>query len=133
MRLPHNYLFVIGLFLLVSSSQAEEEQSLEQINAAAATQSKYLSTITVPSSVEGPMANLEGFRAEIEHSLKKAYYERHGSENSETKFRVDTMDAALRHDVESNDEMPPEDGPKLADDDRSGILPFVALATGRVC
>jgi hypothetical protein len=49
----------------VSSLQAAEESTLEQIKATAATQSKYLSTHSDPASNDAPKADLEGFRIEI--------------------------------------------------------------------
>ncbi|PHR88349.1 MAG: hypothetical protein COA78_36545 [Blastopirellula sp.] len=130
-------IFVTSLFLLVSSSQAAEELTLEQIKASAATQSKYRSTYSHPASDDAPKANLKAFRAEIEPILKQACYECHGSETAEGEFRVDTLDPdLLRGDdvvwwlevsaAVSNGEMPPKDGPKLADDDRSKLIAWLS-------
>lgn len=130
-------LFVISLSLLVSSSKAAEELTLEQIKAVGATQSKYRSTVSRPVSSDAPKANLKAFRAEIEPALKKACYECHGPETAEGDIRVDTLDPDLLHgedvswwlEVSSavgNGEMPPEDGPKLAEEDRKKIIEWLS-------
>ena len=85
MKLPNTVLVVVQ-FLLVSSSLAAEELSLDQIKAAGATQSKYRSMVSRPVSSDAPKANVKAFRAEIEPTLKKACYECHGSETSEGEF-----------------------------------------------
>lgn len=136
MRTPH-YFFGISLFLLVPSVEAAETLTLEQVKAAAATRSKYLSTHSQPASNDAPKANLKAFREEIEPALKKACYKCHGSVTAEGEFRVDTLDPDLVHGkdaewwlevmgVVSNREMPPEDGPKLSDDDRNRIIEWLS-------
>ena len=136
MRTPR-IIFVVSLFLLVSSLQAAEELTLEQIKAAGATQSKYLSTYSHPASNDALKADLEGFRTEIAPILAGSCGECHGPKKQKAKFRVDTLDPDLVHgedaewwlevmDVLSNGEMPPEEGPKLADDDRSRIIDWLS-------
>jgi mono/diheme cytochrome c family protein len=111
--------------------------TLEQVRVAGALRSSYRKPISQAKSSETPQANLEAFRAEIEPTLKKACYECHGSETAEGEFRVDTLDPDLLHgeDVDrwlkvsaavGNSEMPPEDGPQLADDDRSKIIAWLS-------
>ncbi|MGB7342662.1 MAG: DUF1592 domain-containing protein [Pirellulaceae bacterium] len=129
-------LFAVGIFLFATSLQAEE-LTLEQIKVAGATQSKYRSMVSRPVSSVSPKANLESFRKEVEPALKKACYECHGPGTAEGDFRVDTLDPDLLHgqDVDwwldvsaavTNGEMPPKDGPKLADDDRSKIIDWLS-------
>lgn len=136
MKLP-NLVLVVALFLLVHSSQAAEELSLDQIKAAGATQSKYRSAVSRPVSSDDPKANLKAFRSEIEPTLKKACYRCHGPETAEGEFRVDTLNPDLLQgeDVNwwlevsaavANGEMPPEDSPKLAEEDRSKIIEWLS-------
>jgi mono/diheme cytochrome c family protein len=137
MKMP-GIIYVVGLFLLASSLQAAEEATLEQIKAAAAAQSKYLSTNSHPASNDAPKADLEGFRTEIEPALKEACYKCHGSETAEGDFRVDTLDPDLLHgedvnwwldvmDVLSNGEMPPADEDvKIADADRGKVIDWLS-------
>ncbi|MCM2372663.1 DUF1592 domain-containing protein [Aporhodopirellula aestuarii] len=93
----------------------------------------------IPDSItfETPQADLEVFRDEIEPTLRKACFECHGSETAEADIRVDTLDPDLLHgdDVSwwlevssavSNGEMPPEDGPDLADEDRKKIIEWLS-------
>lgn len=90
MRIRHSA-FVVFLFLLVSRLQAEEA-TLEQIKAAAATQSKYLSTQTHPASNEPLKADQEEFSSEIAPILANSCVQCHGPEKQKGKFRVDTLD-----------------------------------------
>ena len=116
---------------------ASDTPTLEEVKAAGALRSSYRKSIPQAKTFETPQANLEAFRAEIEPTLKKACYECHGSETAEGEFRVDTLDPDLLHgedvswwlEVSSavgNGEMPPEDGPELADDDRNRIIEWLS-------
>lgn len=129
--------FITSQFLLVSTLKAADELSLEQIKAAAAKQSKYLSATSFPESNQPRKANLKTFRAEIDPILRKACYSCHGPETAEGEFRVDTLNPDLLQgeDVDwwlevssavTNGEMPPEDGPNLTDDDRRKIVDWLS-------
>jgi len=111
--------------------------TLEQVKSAGALQSSFQKIIPHAKTYETPQANLKTFREEIEPVLKKACYECHGSVTAEGEFRVDTLNPDLLHgddvswwlevvDVLSNDEMPPEDGPELADENRSRIIDWLS-------
>lgn len=113
-----------------------ERPTLEQVKAAGLLRSSYRTSLPMTES-ETPQANLQVFREEIEPALKKACYECHGSETSEGEIRVDTLDPDLLHgddvswwmEVSSavgNGEMPPEDGPELADTDRETIVQWLS-------
>ncbi|PHS07775.1 MAG: hypothetical protein COA78_13245 [Blastopirellula sp.] len=112
-------------------------QTLEEVKAAGTLRSSYRKTIPRAKTDETPQANLKAFRAEIEPMLKKACYDCHGSETAEGDFRVDKLDPDLLYgdDVDwwlkvsaavTNGEMPPEDGPKLADDNRSRFISWLS-------
>ena len=116
---------------------ASDTPTLEELKTAGALRSSYRKPITPAKTDETPQANLKLFRAEIEPTLKKVCYECHGSETAEGDFRVDTLDPDLLHgnDVKkwlevsaavTNGEMPPEEGPELADDDRSKIVEWLS-------
>ena len=132
---------VAGVHLLsVATAQdpaAPDKSTLEQVKAAGALKSSYRKPIPQAKTYETPQANLKVFRAEIEPALKKACYECHGPETAEGDIRVDTLDPDLLHgddvswwlEVSSavgNGEMPPEDGPELADEDRKRIIEWLS-------
>lgn len=136
MRMPRTILLAFPL-LLAPFLHAEEEPTLQQIKASAATKSKYLVAGSHLASTDTPKADLEGFRKEIAPILANSCVECHGPEKQKAKFRVDTLDPNLLHgedtdwwleamDVLSNGEMPPEDGPNLADDDRSKLIDWIS-------
>ncbi len=126
------------LLLSVLSVQGFEPLTLEQIKASAAAQSKYLSTNLIPDSTEAPLADLAGFRAEIEPILASSCVGCHGPDKQKGKFRVDTLDPDLVHgedvnwwldvmDALSNGEMPPEDEDvNLADADRGKVIDWLS-------
>lgn len=116
--------------------------TLEQVKAEAAARSIYLSSELHPASNDALKADLKAFRGEIGPSLKKACAECHGPRKQKAKFRVDTLDPDLVRGKDanrwlevmealSNGEMPPEDGPKLADGDRSRIIAWLAAEIQR--
>ncbi len=122
---------------VAQEATASSRRTLEQEKAAGALQSRYRTPISQLQLKEMPQANLKVFQAEVEPALKQACYQCHGSTTAEGDFRVDTLDPDLLHgqDVNwwlevsaalSNGEMPPEDGPKLADVDRSKILEWLS-------
>ncbi len=128
---------VISLFRLVSSSQAADELTLEQIKATAATQSKYLLTNLQPVANDAPKADLHGFRTEIAPILAGTCYHCHGLETAEDEFRMDTLDPDLVHgedvswwlevmEVLSNGEMPPEDEAEMNGEDRGKVIDWLA-------
>ena len=111
--------------------------TLDQVKLEGAFQSRYRKSIAQPQAHEAPQANLKAFRDEIEPVLAENCLECHGPDKQKAKFRVDTLDPDLIRgedvswwlevmDVVSNDEMPPEDGPKLAGDDRSKIIDWLS-------
>ena len=139
----NSHLISIVLILLSSCCAAAQEPeasdtpTLEQVKAAGVLRSSYRNAIPQATAGEAPQANLTAFRTEIAPILKKACYECHGPETSEGDLRVDTLDPDLLHgkDVDwwlevsavvTNGEMPPEDGPKLTDDDRNRIIEWLA-------
>lgn len=114
-----------------------ETKTLEKVKAEGALRSSYRKLVPQAKDYETPRANLKVFRAEIEPALKNACYECHGPETAEGEIRVDTLDPDLLHgedvswwlEVSSavgNGEMPPEDGPELADEDRKRIIEWLA-------
>lgn len=118
-------------------SATTDRLSLEQVKAAGAIQSSYREPIPQTKTYETPQANLKVFREEIEPALKQACYECHGAKTAEGDIRVDTLDPDLVHgddvswwlEVSSavgNGEMPPDDGPKLADEDRKKIVEWLS-------
>lgn len=118
-------------------SASTDPLSLEQVKAAGTLQSSYRNKIPPAQNHGIPQANLAVFRAEIEPILKKACYACHGPETAEGNIRVDTLDPDLfqGQDVSwwlevssavGNSEMPPEDAPKLADEDRSRIINWLS-------
>ena len=136
MRMPVSVAIVLP-FLLLSFLQAAEEATLEQIIAAGAARSKYLGADPLPAADGAPEADLEGFRNEIAPILAGSCTECHGPKKQKAKFRVDTLDPDLVHgkdadwwlevmDVLSNGEMPPEDGPELADGDRNKVIAWLS-------
>ena len=111
--------------------------TLEQVKAEGALRSSYRNSTNSERMREAPQANLKAFRAEIEPVFAETCVECHGPDKQKAKFRIDTLDPDLLHgedvswwlevmDVLSNDEMPPEDGPKLAGEDRSKIIDWLA-------
>lgn len=146
MRIPFT-LVAILLVSFVASAQlpniarAEESKAsaptLEQVKAEGALRSSFRKSTTHEGDYETPQANLKAFRSEIEPVLAETCVECHGPDKQKGKFRVDTLNPDLVHgedvswwlevmDVLSNDEMPPEEGPELADDDRSKIIEWLA-------
>ena len=134
-RTSARFVSVISLILPVSSLQSEEP-TLDEIKAAAAAQSRYLSTNPDPASNDAPEPDLEGFRAEIAPILAASCVECHGPEDQNAELRVDSLDPDLVHGMDvdwwlkvlnvlSNGEMPPEDGPELTDDDRNTIITWL--------
>ena len=131
-------LLITSTILLVGSVQAAEESTLEQIKAAAAKQSKYLSPAPNPDSNEAPKADLEGFESEIAPILASACLGCHGPEKQKGKFRVDTLDPDLVHGedanwwvdvvgVLTNGEMPPPDEDvEIADADRAKVIDWLS-------
>ena len=137
-------LLVSGLAVAPFGSRAIAQEfktpdtlSLNQVKAEGALQSSYRKSIIQPQTHEAPQANLKAFRDEIEPVLAETCVECHGPDKQKAKFRVDTLDPDLIRgedvswwlevmDVLSNHEMPPEDGPKLADDDRSTIIAWLS-------
>ena len=130
--------------ILLGSCVADAQQpdpsaapTLEKVKATGALQSSYRKPIKQAKVYETPQADLNTFPAEIEPVLKKTCYECHGHETAENDFRVDTLDPdLLRGDDVSwwlevssavgNEEMPPESGPDLADEDREKIIDWLS-------
>ena len=117
--------------------RASDKPTLEQVKAEGALRSSFRKSIPIGETHELPQADLNTFRSEIEPVLAKTCLECHGPEKQKAKFRVDSLDPDLIQgedvswwvevmDVLSNDEMPPEDGPELADDERSKIIEWLA-------
>ena len=129
---------VVSVPLLMCSLQATEETTLEQIKAEAAARSKYLSMRLPPVSGEAPIANLEGFRSEIEPILNSTCVGCHGPDKQKGKFRIDTLDPDLIHgedadwwldvmEVLNNGEMPPRDEDvELSDTDRGKVIDWIS-------
>ncbi|MGI9471690.1 MAG: c-type cytochrome domain-containing protein, partial [Rubripirellula sp.] len=112
-------------------------QTLEEVKTAGALRSSYRKPISQANVDEILTANLNAFRTGVEPVLKNACYRCHGAETAEGEFRLDTLDPDLLHgeDVKkwldvsaavTNGEMPPEDGPELADDDRVKIVEWLS-------
>lgn len=133
-------LVVGGLFKSAGLAQevhAPKTPTLDQVKAEGTLRSNYLNSKHISDPQETPGADLQAFRAEIEPILAGTCVECHGPDKQKAKFRVDTLDPDLIRgedvswwlevmDVLSNDEMPPEDGPKLADEDRSRMIDWLS-------
>ncbi len=130
-------ILVLAFMAAATAGQAAEELTLEQIKAAGAARSKYLSAQSRSVLNEGPEADRVGFESEIAPVLARSCAQCHGPGNQEAGFRVDTLDCDLVHgedtdrwlevmEVLTNGEMPPEDGPGLADEDRSRIIEWLS-------
>ncbi|TWU45310.1 Planctomycete cytochrome C [Novipirellula aureliae] len=111
--------------------------SLEQVKASGRQRSIYRKPVLEAKAYESPEANVQAFRAEIEPILRESCYDCHGPETAEGDLRVDALDPDLfrGEDVSwwlevsaavNNGEMPPEDGPELADEDRSRIIDWLS-------
>ena len=131
--------FVTGMPMACVAQEftTSHAKTLEEVKAEGALRSNYRKPIPQTKTFETPQANLKVFREKIEPALKKTCYDCHGSENAEGDFRVDTLDPDLLHgddvswwlEVSSavgNGEMPPEDGPDLADEDRKQIIEWLS-------
>ena len=114
-----------------------DRPTLEQVKSKGSLRSTYRKSIPQAKPQKTPQANLKAFRAEIEPALKKACYQCHGSKTANGDLRVDTLDPDLLRgkDVKwwleifgavANGEMPPADGPKLADADRKTIIAWLS-------
>lgn len=137
-------LILLGSLLVVApmprAATAQESTgalTLEDVKAAGALTSTYRNSNPQAPVEEAPQADLEAFRSKIEPALKKACYECHGPETAEGDIRIDKLDAdlLLGEDVSwwleissavANGEMPPEDGPELADEDRNQIIEWLS-------
>ncbi len=134
--------FPAAIVFLLTVAFAEEvttpgQPTLEQVKSAGALRSAYRGSNRKVTPEKSSHADLKTFRAEIEPVFAETCLECHGPEKQKAKFRVDALDPDLIRgedvdrwlevmDVLSNGEMPPEDGPKLADDDRSRIIDWLA-------
>ena len=137
--------FLIGLAAvtqLPSDVTAQEPsvahmQTLKEVKAEGALRSSFRKSMHAEKSIEKPKANLDAFHKDIQPILKRACFECHGAETAEGDFRIDTLDPDLLHgdDISwwlelsaavTNGEMPPEDGPKLTDTDRSKIIDWLS-------
>lgn len=118
-------------------SATTNSPSLDQVRAAGALQSVYRTGTPQLKSYEQPEPNLTVFREEIEPTLRAACYPCHGPEIAEGEFRVDTLNPNLFHGddvswwlevsaVVGNGEMPPPNGPDLADAERKRIIEWLS-------
>ena len=146
------FVSVVSLFLLLPSLPAAEASTLEQIKAA--NQSKYTPTFeearkagalhsayrnqrahaVVPGTPEPDLAT---FKAEIEPILEATCFKCHGEEKQKGDFRIDTLDPDLAKgvdvdrwldilDVLSFAEMPPEEEPEMAGEDRGKVIDWLS-------
>ncbi|WP_404308323.1 DUF1592 domain-containing protein [Neorhodopirellula lusitana] len=110
---------------------------LEQVKAEGMRASRLRNAEPAGNGFDTPRPGLAVFRTDIEPVLRRACYECHGPENAEADIRVDTLNPNLLHgnDVSwwlevssaiSNGEMPPEDAPDLADEDRKMIIEWLS-------
>lgn len=145
------FVSAVSLFLHVSSLQAAEASTPEQIKAA--NRAEYIPTFEEarkagalhsayknqrdPPVVSGTLEpDLATFQAEIEPILKETCFKCHGEEKQKGDFRIDTLDPDLTRgedvdwwldvmDVLSNDEMPPEDEEEMAGVDRGRVIDWL--------
>ncbi len=138
------FLLVGSVVNSLSASRAKAEEfattdrlSLEEVKLAGTQASSLRKPIPNEVTFETPQADLEAFRAEIEPAFRDACYGCHGPEIAEADIRIDTLDPDILHgddvswwlDVSSavsNGEMPPEDAPDLADEDRKMIIEWLS-------
>lgn len=113
------------------------QAAFEELKAAGASRSSYKKRNLRPVETESPKPALASFREGIKPIMVQACFPCHGLETQEGNIRIDTLDPDLLHgsDVErwlevfavvSKGEMPPEDASKLADEDRSDIIEWLA-------
>lgn len=144
-----NSRFAIGVVLLGSCAAAllcvaatpayteSETSDSEKTKDASALQSSDRKPSAQAGTSHPPQANLKEFRTKIEPVLKKACYGCHGPKTAKGGLRVDKLNPDLLrgHDVKwwlevfgaiGNGEMPPADGPKLADADRGRIINWLS-------
>ncbi|MDA0374288.1 MAG: DUF1592 domain-containing protein [Planctomycetota bacterium] len=108
-----------------------------------ASRSRYLQTQAPEAAADVPSGpDLAGFERNIRPILSRSCFECHGPEEDEGGVRLDEMDPDLfaGEDVDwwldvlavlTNGEMPPEDGPNLADEDRARVIDWLSLETQR--
>lgn len=124
--------------MAVGQEAAEvNKPTLEQVKATGALRSSYRKQVLQTKDHETPQANLRVFASEIEPALKNSCYGCHGPDTAEGELRLDSLNADLLHgdDVNrwlkvsaavGNGEMPPKDGPELADADRAKIVEWLS-------
>ncbi len=141
-----------GLFLLGSSLRAAEASTLEPIEAAnrpidiptfeearqaGALRSAYRNQPTHAVVPGTPEPDLATFKAEIEPILEATCFKCHGEEKQKGDFRIDTLNPDLTEgvdvdrwldiiDVLSFAEMPPEEEPKMAGEDRGKVIDWLS-------
>jgi len=123
--------------VLCQELTTSDTKTLEEVRADGALRSSYRKSIPQAQTFETLQANLKAFREEIKPKLEQACYDCHGPETAEGDLRVDMLDPDLLRgeDVKkwlkvfaavSNGEMPPEDGPELAEQDRIRIIAWLS-------
>lgn len=117
--------------------------TLDALRQEGAQRSRYLDPLAERPTSEGPAEpDLAGFARDIEPILRRSCFECHGPEEDEGGVRLDEMDPDLfvGEDVDwwldvlavlTNGEMPPKDGPELADADRARVIDWLSLETQR--
>ena len=136
---------IISTLLILSAGLTNAEvqvstspPTLEQLKASGPSLSSYLKKNPEKESNNGaPKADLIGFKKEIEPILSATCWECHGPDRERGDLRIDTLDPDILYGEDTgwwldtmealtNDEMPPEDGPKLSDDDRNKIITWIS-------
>ena len=137
--------FIIPTLLILCTrlTSADEQVStspptLEELKATGPSLSTYLKKGPEKESDNGaPKADLIGFKKDIEPILSATCWECHGPDKEKGDLRIDTLDPDILYGEDTgwwldtmealtNDEMPPEDGPKLTDDDRNKIITWIS-------
>lgn len=111
--------------------------TLEALKTVGALRSRYRTHERVSVGAEAPEPQLDAFRGDIRPVLEEACFRCHGPDRQKGGLRLDTLDPDLLHggDVDwwlevfsvlTNGEMPPERADKLAHEDRSKVIEWLA-------
>jgi mono/diheme cytochrome c family protein len=121
----------------------EPQPTLAELRVQGAARSRYAAgQIPAAEEVAAAGPDLEGFRRDVEPVLRRTCHRCHGPEEDEGGLRLDELDPDLfaGDDVDwwldvlavlTNGEMPPADGPELADADRRRAVEWLATESQR--
>ena len=120
-----------------SASSRNQQPTYEELKAAGAKRSRYVSGDLKQLASQTPQPKLEQFRRDVLPTLKRACLDCHGPDEQEGNLRVDTLDPNLQsgNDISwwlevlavlNNGEMPPSDAAPLAPADRVRLVEWLS-------